>query len=324
MEMIRTSSFAELIVCNNTLMLSAGPESSLVRLVTSDAKILHAIAEVLQFCETPSPLDEILEVADGLIDDSDRAIDLIASLLEQGILGYVEQFHEYSGPRSPYDLKRILFSRRYRRFHDYSDSLVFATDHSLMEGYLSQSAPPALEHHIEGNRIQLPHPAVKNVRGPLSSISWLLFAGFGRLRPARFLDLLDVQLKMAPSDGARHPFDAYVRVPVGQSIPSGVYGYIPSAHSLVEVPAAGVVPMEGPLDYTVHVKAIFERVMWRYRHSASYESIALDFGHLLETLRAVGSENGLVLKKTCLPAIVRDQPLVAEQILQFDVASPAA
>ncbi|MFJ4864002.1 MULTISPECIES: hypothetical protein [unclassified Streptomyces] len=311
--------YAEILFVEGALTVSTAPGAPPVRPAGLSASLCTDLAELLAYCTRPQTPQDVLLLLGSLGRSAEEAAELVAACLEIGLL-----LSDGAGPAAPapvgnYDLNRFLTVRRARKYADYSDDSVFDTDRALMEELLSVSPAPSPETWFEGPRVQLPHPAVQTPNSVLRGVSDVLFAGFGRLRPATFLDVLDVHLKPVPSDGSRHPFDAYVRVPPGTSVPAGTYGYVPSAHSLVSVPAASPDDNERGV-FTLQVNVVHERSQWRYRQSVAYESLALDHGHALATMRAVAAESGLRLTPS-MPdqPIVDDLFLVSEAVARFDL-----
>ncbi|MFF7898248.1 hypothetical protein ACFZCV_05410 [Streptomyces sp. NPDC007920] len=322
-ETLTRAPYAEILCVGGTLTVSTAPGTPPVELAAVPPSLCTDLVEVLAYCARPRKPEEILMFLSDLGRTAESAAELVAACLEHGLL--TSQTVTCIGTAAPtapigeFDTDRFLALRRARRYADYRDDSVFDMDRALMEQLLAVSPPPSPETVFEGPRIPLPHPAVHRPDSLLNAVSAMVFAGFGRLRPATFLDVLDVHLKPVPSDGARHPFDAYLRVPPGQAIPAGTYGYLPSAHSLVSVPPASP-DDNAPGVFTLHIKAVFERSQWRYRQGIAYESLALDYGHAMATMRAVANESGLRITPSAHGCpVVADQPLVTETVTQIDL-----
>lgn len=112
--------------------------------------------------------------------------------------------------------------------------------------------------------------------------------------------------KTSPSGGGLHPVEAYVIVQNVQGIATGLYHYQPIEHALVPLP-----PPAQPLrDFILkavaqqhwfadaHVLVVlasrFDRTFWKYRnHAKAYRVIALEAGHLSQTLYLSATEAGL-------------------------------
>ena len=101
-------------------------------------------------------------------------------------------------------------------------------------------------------------------------------------------------LRTVPSAGCRHPFETYLAVLRVEGLASGIYRYLPLAHSLVFVRSVESLPAQltaatrgqsftGQAAVTFIWTVIPERTEWRYAE-ASYKVIALDAGHVCQNL----------------------------------------
>ena len=101
-------------------------------------------------------------------------------------------------------------------------------------------------------------------------------------------------LRTVPSAGCRHPFETYLAVLRVEGLESGIYRYLPLAHSLVFVRSVEELPVKltaatrgqsftGQAAVTFIWTVIPERTEWRYAE-ASYKVIALDAGHVCQNL----------------------------------------
>lgn len=93
--------------------------------------------------------------------------------------------------------------------------------------------------------------------------------------------------RAAGSAGGRCPFDVYVAVPEGTSLPAGVHCYDPLEHALVQVgpPPRGGAP-------TIVVTGVPWRTGWRYRERG-YRHVYWDAGTMLAQLLAAADSAGL-------------------------------
>lgn len=112
--------------------------------------------------------------------------------------------------------------------------------------------------------------------------------------------------KTSPSGGGLHPVECYLMVQHVEGVPPGLYHYHAQEHALVPLPPPG-----GPLREFIlnavaqqhwfadaHVLALlsprFDRAFWKYRgHAKAYRVIALEAGHLSQTLYLAATEAGL-------------------------------
>jgi SagB-type dehydrogenase family enzyme len=101
-------------------------------------------------------------------------------------------------------------------------------------------------------------------------------------------------LRTVPSAGCRHPFETYLAVLQVETLPAGIYRYLPLDHALVpeqdrnDLPAHLVAATRGQR-FAAHAAVTFiwtaipARTEWRYAE-ASYKVIALDAGHVCQNL----------------------------------------
>ena len=112
--------------------------------------------------------------------------------------------------------------------------------------------------------------------------------------------------KTSPSGGGLHPVEAYVIVQNVQDVAAGLYHYQSIEHALAPMP-----PPAQPLrDFILHVVTQqhwfadahvlvvlaprFDRTFWKYRnHAKGYRVVALEAGHLSQTLYLSATEAGL-------------------------------
>lgn len=120
----------------------------------------------------------------------------------------------------------------------------------------------------------------------LEEFSFLCWAAAGiREHRAKF------SFRTAPSGGARHPFDLFIYVDRVESIPPGLYRYLPVEHALALVRSGddSSVLNEALRDQYWKAAAVFiwaavpYRTEWRYG-PVSHKIIALDAGHACQNL----------------------------------------
>lgn len=112
--------------------------------------------------------------------------------------------------------------------------------------------------------------------------------------------------KNSPSGGGLHPVEAYLIVQHVEGIASGLYHYQASEHALEPMPAPAVALPEFIMQAVAqqhwfsdaHVLVLlaprFDRTFWKYRqHAKGYRVVALEAGHLSQTLYLSATEAGL-------------------------------
>lgn len=132
--------------------------------------------------------------------------------------------------------------------------------------------------------------------------------------------------KNSPSGGGLHPTEAYLLVQHVEGIAPGLYHYHATAHALEPLPAPAL-PLREFLMQAVaqqhwfadaHVAVVlvprFDRTFWKYRrHMKGYRVVALEAGHLSQTLYLAATEAGL---GAFITAAINEKPL--EQALGLD------
>ena len=127
--------------------------------------------------------------------------------------------------------------------------------------------------------------------------------------------------KSSPSGGGLHPIEAYLVVQHVEGLAPGLYHYHATAHALEPLP-----PPELPLreflmqamaqqHWFVDAHAVvvlaprFERTFWKYRrHMKAYRVVALEAGHLSQTLYLAATEAGL---GAFITAAINEKPIEA-------------
>lgn len=132
-----------------------------------------------------------------------------------------------------------------------------------------------------------------------------VFAAHGQVRAADDTVFLK---KNVPSGGSLHPIDCYLVVQHVEGVAPGLYHYHAVEHALEPLPApqTPAVPpdwmqavMAGQHWFAdAHVLAIlcprFDRTFWKYRqHAKGYRVVAMEAGHLSQTLYLAATEAGL-------------------------------
>ncbi len=112
--------------------------------------------------------------------------------------------------------------------------------------------------------------------------------------------------KNSPSGGGLHPMEAYLIVQNVEGVAPGLYHYQSREHALEPLPSPAKPLREFMMDMVAqqhwfadaHVMVLlsprFDRTFWKYRHHAKgYRVVALEAGHLSQTLYLAATEAGL-------------------------------
>lgn len=286
-------------------------------------EFLSTVAALLAECHRPLDEGAILERLRAMGQDERSAQRLFLSLCEVGLLveegtgARWEALAARSGGGSLAEAWTYLSLGESVGFLDYARPDVFETDAAIMRAYCEASPPPPVYTTYEGApRIRLPHPATAPPMDAAGKLARLLFGAFGRLREATFLETLPVLLKPVPSQGARHPLEAYVWAGSASCLDPGLYHYAVAEHALelLDSPAAPP-PGGGTL---LAITAVFERVQWRYRASWNYKEIFYDLGHVQANLGLLARDLGLALAPIeAGPELIASRPLEEECVSAY-------
>ena len=127
--------------------------------------------------------------------------------------------------------------------------------------------------------------------------------------------------KSSPSGGGLHPTEAYLVVQHVEGLAPGLYHYHATAHALEPLPAPELPLREflmqavaqqhwfADAHATVVLVPRFDRTFWKYRrHMKGYRVVALEAGHLSQTLYLAATEAGL---GAFITAAINEKPLEA-------------
>jgi SagB-type dehydrogenase family enzyme len=118
-------------------------------------------------------------------------------------------------------------------------------------------------------------------------------------------------LKLAPSGGARNPYEAYVMANAVTGLPRGFYHYSAYEHSLGLVSGE---PLPVPQDILGHQEwydrapaivflvASFKRSQWKYKHPMVYRAVMIEAGHIGQNIMLAATSHGLSCSPTGLCA----------------------
>jgi putative peptide maturation dehydrogenase len=161
-------------------------------------------------------------------------------------------------------------------------------------------------------------PARKLPRALFAQLLQRVFAAQAEVRVGEDTAFLK---KSSPSGGGLHPTEAYLVVQHVEGLAPGLYHYHATAHALEPLP-----PPELPLreflmlamaqqhwfaDAHAAVLLVprFDRTFWKYRrHMKGYRVVALEAGHLSQTLYLAATEAGL---GAFITAAINEKPLEA-------------
>ena len=161
-------------------------------------------------------------------------------------------------------------------------------------------------------------PARKLPQGLFAQLLQRVFAAQAEVRVGEDTAFLK---KNSPSGGGLHPTEAYLLVQHVEGLAPGLYHYHATAHALEPLPAPEI-PLREFLMQAVaqqhwfadaHVAVVlvprFDRTFWKYRrHMKGYRVVALEAGHLSQTLYLAATEAGL---GAFITAAINEKPLEA-------------
>ncbi len=141
---------------------------------------------------------------------------------------------------------------------------------------------------------------------PLPLLARMLQRVFGSTGEHRVGEDLVFLKKNVPSGGGLHPVEAYLIVQHVEGLPAGLYHYRGDTHQLEPIATERCVDHAFVMDVVgqqhwfadAHVLVMlaprFDRTFWKYRqHAKSYRVIALEAGHLSQTLYLAATDAGL-------------------------------
>ncbi|GAA3084619.1 SagB/ThcOx family dehydrogenase [Streptosporangium carneum] len=137
----------------------------------------------------------------------------------------------------------------------------------------------------------------------LAQLSTALFYTFAPMQLYDAGDLGTLMLRTSPCGGARHELEGYVAVLDVQDVPPGLYHYNAEAHALELVDPdfdrarlhrlTYESEMCTPSAFVCFVTVVFERTMYKYRHSRALRVTLLSAGHLGQTFVLTSTAVGL-------------------------------
>lgn len=141
---------------------------------------------------------------------------------------------------------------------------------------------------------------------PLATFAQLLQRTFGSRSRFKVGEDLVFLKKNVPSGGGLHPIEAYLVVQNVEGIAPGLYHYRGDSHELERMQTEAAVDRDFVMQMVgqqhwfadAHVLVVlaprFERTFWKYRqHAKSYRVVAMEAGHLSQTLYLAATDAGL-------------------------------
>ncbi|MET8864859.1 SagB/ThcOx family dehydrogenase [Nonomuraea sp. NPDC004580] len=137
----------------------------------------------------------------------------------------------------------------------------------------------------------------------LAQLSTALFYTFAPMQLYDAGDLGTLMLRTSPCGGARHELEGYVAVLDVQDVPPGLYHYNAEAHALELIDPefdrerlhrlTYESEMCTPSAFVCFVSVVFERTMYKYRHSRALRVTLLSAGYLGQTFVLTSTAVGL-------------------------------
>jgi SagB-type dehydrogenase family enzyme len=158
----------------------------------------------------------------------------------------------------------------------------------------------------------------------LSVLSRILFAVWGEQERVKTI-FGTLPVKTSRSAGNRYPIEVYPILTNVEGIPRGLYHYDAHGHCLEKIKSGNLTqdafdiacrqkPFKNAAAYLI-MTAVVERTAWKYRHDQGFLMVALDAGHLSQSLYVAAHSFGLGVLTT--PKVLRTR---AERLLNLDPA----
>ncbi len=141
---------------------------------------------------------------------------------------------------------------------------------------------------------------------PLALFAQVLQRTFGSTAQQRVGEDLVFLKKNVPSGGGLHPIEAYLLVQHVEGVAPGIYHYQSDSHQIAPVGTDAVLDRDFVMEAVgqqhwfadAHVLVVlaprFNRTFWKYRqHAKSYRVVAMEAGHLSQTLYLAATDAGL-------------------------------
>jgi SagB-type dehydrogenase family enzyme len=300
---------------------------------------------VMQFCLSPRKHNDVIA---HLNDKTDLSIESIETLLfemfESGLLissdSKTNELH-----RSDWFQKGWTETWYYHNythdypFKDYSIPMAWRDDQELMKAYATQNEVPDRYKNYDGlHSIYLPLPkkeimddvkfSYPNQQHQLNieTLSILLYLNVGQIGTITLPIIGESLLKTSPSGGARHPTETYIYALDIIGLETGLYHYCVKEHSLKRIATEKKRALIEKCfsDFTTSpdfkpkivfiLSECFKRSMWRYREPRSMRAVLFDLGHIVSTIKHVGTSFGFKVSASDN----FDENLMCEELLLQD------
>lgn len=244
-------------------------------------------------------------------------------VVDDDALPDVESLLEDPKLQDLYDVLRFHAMRDTFCFFDYAVPETKENDEQTMRELAAVESPPLpTKVYDRCPQLSLPHPLLTSDVSIVGRVGSMLFFSFGCLRDAHFYDH-NIVMKTVPSNGARHPFEAYLSVKDSEHLQAGLYHYDCRSHRLSYIASE---PLSHASEMMLLVTCIFERVQWRYRHSWSYRDVFHDLGHVVFNLRATAAALQVGYKEPaahaiCMHPSLLNSPLTEEIVFGMELSN---
>ncbi|MBB4916994.1 SagB/ThcOx family dehydrogenase [Streptosporangium saharense] len=180
---------------------------------------------------------------------------------------------------------------------------IFKTYPDAPRVYLPRAFLPLAEPYGQVLTRRRTHRVFTGEPVSLAQLSTTLFYTFAPMQLYDAGDLGTLILRTSPCGGARHELEGYVAVLDVQDVPPGLYHYNAESHALELVDpdfdrarlhrVTFESEMCTPSAFVCFVTVVFERTMYKYRHSRALRVTTLSAGHLGQTFVLTSTAVGL-------------------------------
>ncbi len=281
----------------------------------------------LQFCLSPRSHQDVIDYLKKKTNLPDEKIEtLLSEMFDAGLIISSDQANS-DDLRSAWFGKGWMETYYYHNythdypFKDYSIPRAWKDDQELMQTYADHDDVPDKYKTYQGLRtIALPVPDKELMDGvkfgasnqeyplDLETLSVLLYLNAGQIGTVELPVIGESLLKTSPSGGARHPTETYIYASDVAGLEAGLYHYCVKEHSLkrieskkrialVEKCFSDFSPTRGFDARLIFILSeCFKRSMWRYREPRSMRAVLFDLGHVVSTIKHVGTSFGFDVK----------------------------
>ena len=310
------------ILCVNDNIFLHNP----AKLVSYQLKSLinKQLLDIINFVSNPQPISNVIKYisTNNHITDTNFAEKAVTHLIFRGFL---RQDHQNTKEELWYkngwseSLNFHVHTNNIPKIQ-YNTSILDKEDVGLMEKYVAEETIPSNYKGYEGDCVLLDKPTINKkyklippgskTAAPqnltFQLLSRLIYFVFGQIG-VRYMKVTGKHIrKTVPSGGARHPIEAYFFIKnQALGLKPGIYHYNVKKHALILIKEYSESEIDklikskllldekrGQFSYSLAIvyTCIFERSMFRYRESRSY-----DLGHLTQNLSFLTKTYGLNL-----------------------------